>query len=63
LQNTSQDFLDRLYHSSPEKQQEEGEGGQGDSLYDVVLTKSSQLGLGDVESMSGIVKRGGSTMN
>jgi len=44
-----QDFLDRLYHSSPEKQQEEGEGGQGDSLYDVVLTKSSQLGLGDVE--------------
>ena len=45
-----QEFLDRLYHSSPQKQEEEGGGGQGDSLYDVVLTKSSQLGLGDVES-------------
>ena len=44
-----QEFLDRLYHSSPQKQQEDGGGGQGDSLYDVVLTKSSQLGLGDVE--------------
>ena len=45
-----QEFLDRLYHSSPQKQEEGGGGGQGDSLYDVVLTKSSQLGLGDVES-------------
>ena len=43
-----QEFLDRLYHSSPQKQEEGGEGGQGDSLYDVVLTKSSLLGLGDV---------------
>ena len=40
-----QEFLDRLYHSSPQKQQEEGKGGQGDSLYDVVFTKSSQLGV------------------
>jgi len=44
-----QDFLDRLYHSSPANQEKGGGGGQGDSLYDVVLTKSSQLGPEDVE--------------
>jgi hypothetical protein len=44
-----QEFLDRLSSTFPQKQQEEGGIGEGNSLYDVVLTRSSQLGAGDVE--------------
>ena len=44
-----QELLDRISLSFPQNQEEEGGGGHGDSQYDVVLTKSSQLGLGDVE--------------
>jgi hypothetical protein len=44
-----QDLLDRISLSFPQNQEEEGGGGEGNSLYDVVFTESSQLGLGDVE--------------
>ena len=43
-----QTFLDYLYLSSPQGQQEGG-GGRGDSLYDVVLTKSTQVVPEDLE--------------
>ena len=46
-----QELLDRISLSFPQNQEEEGGGGHGDSQYDVVLTKSSQLGLGDVETV------------
>jgi hypothetical protein len=44
-----QEFRDHISSTSPQKQQEEGGGGGRNSLYDVVLTKSSQLVPGDVE--------------
>jgi hypothetical protein len=47
----NQEFLDHISSSLPLKQEEEGGGGGGgrNSLYDVGLTKSSQLSTGDVE--------------
>ena len=53
-----QTFLDYLYHSSPQKKQEGG-GGRGDSLYDVVLTRSSQLGPEDLERYIRLCEEGG----
>jgi hypothetical protein len=44
-----QEFLDHVSSTSPQKQEEEGRRGQGYSLYDVVLTRSSQLVPRDVE--------------
>ena len=44
-----QEFLDHLYPSFPQKQEEERGGGEGTSLYDVVFTKSSQLIPEDLE--------------
>jgi hypothetical protein len=44
-----QEFLDHISSTFPQKQEEQGGLGQGNSLYDVVLTKSSQLVPGDVE--------------
>jgi hypothetical protein len=44
-----QEFLDYISSTSPQKQEEEGGGGDRNSLYDVVLTRSSQLVPGDVE--------------
>jgi hypothetical protein len=38
-----QEFLDSLSPSLSQKEQEEGGGGDRNSLYDVVLTESSQL--------------------
>jgi hypothetical protein len=44
-----QEFLDSLSPSLSQKEQEEGGGGDRNSLYDVVLTESSQLVPRDVE--------------
>src|SRR4051794_10043483 len=44
-----QNLLNQFSLSYSQEQEEEGAGGHGDSLYDVVLTESSQLVPGDVE--------------
>jgi hypothetical protein len=44
-----QELLDRISINLSQNQEEEGEGGQEDSLYDVALTKSSQLIPDDLE--------------
>jgi hypothetical protein len=44
-----QDLLDRISLSYSQNQEEERGGGEGNSLYDVVLTKSSQMVPDDLE--------------
>ena len=53
-----QALLDRISLSFPQNQEEEGGGGHGDSLYDVVLTRSSQLIPGDLEKYIQLCEQG-----
>jgi hypothetical protein len=53
----TQEFLHNL-SLSLHKKQEEGGGGEGNSLYDVVLTNSSQLAPGDVENFIQLFEKG-----
>jgi hypothetical protein len=53
-----QDLLNQLSLSYSQEQGEEGRGGQEDSLYDVVLTRSSQLVSGDVERYITLCEQG-----
>ena len=53
-----QAVLERISLSFPQNQEEEGGGGHGDSQYDVVLTKSSQSGSGDVERYINLCEEG-----
>jgi hypothetical protein len=53
-----QDLLNQLSLSYFQEQEEEGGGGQMDSLYDVVLTRSSQLVPDDLERYARLCEGG-----
>jgi hypothetical protein len=53
-----QELLERISINPYRNQEEEGGEGQGDSLYDVVLTRSSQSVAGDVEGYIQLCEEG-----